>query len=1242
MSMKEVASVRVEKTVAQLFQKSKSKSAAIMSSSMAFILSACGGSSSTTSSTLLTLTKSADTYSATSVTGFSLNASDTAKFDVADASSNAYEIKLDATGTGVIEFDFADANDTVTLQAGSKTSGFTTLKVTDGTLDATNADLTGITRVEVASGIKISLAQIKSIPTVVANSATSEITVEVATEAEATELVSLISAGTVKVFGDSNPIKLVAAPAATVATETLTAKQTETTASVKPKAEAPADTSTGTDTGTTTPTTPSTPTTVVVVEEEKFSLKDDGAGNYTVGRENGNVTVTESAGQYIVTPTKGDAVGVAKDGVTSFKVDVISMTAAADVVTGETISGSGNVSITAADGDQTIALTTTGTNTIDVGAGADTVTASTGTNTITTGTGADTVNLTTTTGTQTVKVTSENGVTNLINATGAGATYAVQIAGTTSGTVVDASGSSKTISFTGSTGNDTFEGGTGADAFAGGTGNDTYVFDGTAQVASGESITEAASAGTDRVKITDTTNFANMTAASFDEIDEVEIVGAKTATFTGAQLTGETMSLIGGTGIQAIVVGATGGGATDLSGLSAGTGWTAGTDTITIGGADATAEVIVGTATNDTIDAADGNDTVTGGGGADAISVGAGNDTVIIKSVVGTSSDSVTVAGSGANDDTGADTVSEFTFGSGTDVIKIVATNVDGFAHGTDTDIGAGTGTDTAGTNAAYTTSTGLIDLNQATNKYTDAGDIVVTFSVANGDTFNATKFKAKLAYDLTADADGTSGITGGGLADTLTGGAGADTLTGGAGDDVIQGGAGADTLDGGNDTDTVSFADITSATAHSLTNVAGVAVNLTSGTVAAATISTAMGGTKVIGGGDGSAGADLATMNAGYLAATAAGSTTTMVRDGVANFENVVGSSLSDYIALGATDAANGGAGNDYIIGGTGVNNLTGGAGDDTIIGGAGADVINGGDGTADVVSYADIAASSDQHSIGDAALIGVVVNLSASAVTAAAIDAALTAGTYTTASDADIAAGKAGYISTANNTSNADVLDTITNVEGVVGSARSDYIALGAGGMTADGGAGVDFIVGGTGADTIVGGAGADIITGGAGLDTLTGGDGADVFVLDQVAASASIDTIKDFVKNTDKINVNGALDTGDVTLVSSAFTTWSGSATATDNAIVNLASSAALADAAAVVAKFEASDSDAAKMVLGDGNQVILVVQDDDANLGTDYAAQIWNVDNTGGTLTATQIAIVEITASDSTSIVVGDFI
>lgn len=317
-------------------------------------------------------------------------------------------------------------------------------------------------------------------------------------------------------------------------------------------------------------------------------------------------------------------------------------------------------------------------------------------------------------------------------------------------------------------------------------------------------------------------------------------------------------------------------------------------------------------------------------------------------------------------------------------------------------------------------------------------------------------------------------------------------------------------------------------------------------------------------------------------------------------------------------------------VTGGAAADVITTGDANDSIIGGQGNDTLDG-DGGTDVVSYADIAASGDQHGIADASLLGVAINLSGSTVTDDTINAAFTA-TVKTFGDADVATGKAAYLLAAADATGGNLVDSLSNFEAVTGSARADYIALGAG-HAGNGGAGDDVIVGSTGTETI---------TGGAGLDKLTGGAAADTFVLDQIAGSASLDTITDFVTGTDKINVNGSLDTGDVTLASSAFTTFSGSGTATDNAIVNLTATAALADAAAVVAKFEASDSDNAKMVLADGKQVILVVQDDDADSGTDYAAQIWNVDNTGDTITATQIALVEIASGDSTAIAVTDFI
>lgn len=145
--------------------------------------------------------------------------------------------------------------------------------------------------------------------------------------------------------------------------------------------------------------------------------------------------------------------------------------------------------------------------------------------------------------------------------------------------------------------------------------------------------------------------------------------------------------------------------------------------------------------------------------------------------------------------------------------------------------------------------------------------------------------------------------ITGGAGNDTLTGVAAIDTISGGLGNDTIRGGAGADVLTGGAGTDVLTYADVTAATSHSLTNLSGMAINLSSAAVTAATIATAMGGTIVLAGGAATAGSELAAGTAGYLSTTAANSLTTMVRDTVTTFESVIGSALGDYI-VGSTTA--------------------------------------------------------------------------------------------------------------------------------------------------------------------------------------------------------------------------------------------------------------------------------------------------------------------------------------------------
>lgn len=266
-----------------------------------------------------------------------------------------------------------------------------------------------------------------------------------------------------------------------------------------------------------------------------------------------------------------------------------------------------------------------------------------------------------------------------------------------------------------------------------------------------------------------------------------------------------------------------------------------------------------------------------------------------------------------------------------------------------------------SGNNGVNVTNTG----NTAITSF-DASGIVANNTTASAGVAPTTDTAANLGVtfasaNTTASANVT--IKGGAGNDSLTGNASIDNITGGAGDDVIQGQAGADTLDGGEGAaDVLSYADVTGATAHSLTNVSGMAINLSASEVSAATIATAMGGTVVLGGGAGVAGSALAAGSAGYLATTAANSTDTMVRDTVSNFEQVVGSSLNDYIAVGSV-----------------ATTVTAGDGDDKIVAGSAADTIVFADtfannGTDTVTNFT---AGTDKINVDAFETVGTMVNL-------------------------------------------------------------------------------------------------------------------------------------------------------------------------------------------------------------------------------------------------------------------------
>ncbi|KAB0499813.1 retention module-containing protein [Pseudomonas vancouverensis] len=181
-----------------------------------------------------------------------------------------------------------------------------------------------------------------------------------------------------------------------------------------------------------------------------------------------------------------------------------------------------------------------------------------------------------------------------------------------------------------------------------------------------------------------------------------------------------------------------------------------------------------------------------------------------------------------------------------------------------------------------------------------------------------------------------------------------------------------------------------------------------------------------------------------------------------------LTGTSGDDVLVAGAgNNILNGGDGNDVLTAGSGNNELHGGAGNDLLYAGPGNDILDGGTGI-DTVSYAHATA-------------GVTVDLS---------------------------------LLGAQNTIGAGI-DTISNVENLVGSNFDDK-------LTGDNNNNV--INGGLGNDILNGGGGDDLLIGGMGNNTLTGGPGADTF--QWLKGNSGHDVVTDFTPGTDKLDLSQLL--------------------------------------------------------------------------------------------------------------------
>lgn len=111
------------------------------------------------------------------------------------------------------------------------------------------------------------------------------------------------------------------------------------------------------------------------------------------------------------------------------------------------------------------------------------------------------------------------------------------------------------------------------------------------------------------------------------------------------------------------------------------------------------------------------------------------------------------------------------------------------------------------------------------------------------------------------------------------------------------------------------------------------------------------------------------------------------------------------------------------------------------------------------------------------------------------------------------------------------------------ITGTAGKNLLVGGAGADRLFGAAGDDVLNGGTGADNLMGGDGDDVLRGEQGKDFLTGGPGHDTFVFaalgDTSALAAGADTITDFIRGRDRIDVSAIDASSTNALANDAFT-------------------------------------------------------------------------------------------------------
>jgi serralysin len=701
------------------------------------------------------------------------------------------------------------------------------------------------------------------------------------------------------------------------------------------------------------------------------------------------------------------------------------------------------------------------------------------------------------------------------------------------------SGNGGNDQLTGGLGNDSLDGGTGNDKMKGGGGDDTYTVD-----AAGDTIDEEGNGDTkDTVRSTVTVNLTTLGAGA---IENAILLGAVAINATGNgsnnELTGNSaanqlnglggadkMSGENGADTYTVdnlgdqVIETTGGTAGGIDLVKSSVTFTLGNNvenlTLTGSGkADAFGNnlnnILIGNNGANRLDGGDGNDTMTGG---------QGDDTYVVKTAGDIVNELVLNSANG-----GVDTVESaitYSLATRTNIENLTLTgtakiNGTGNALGNtilgntnDNILDGGAGGDTLKGRAGNDTYVldSLADLVDEEGN-TDKADLVKTsarITAAFAEVENYT-YTGTLAWTFTGN-ELDNKIVGGSGNDTLAGLGGNDWLDGGLGNDKMKGGAGDDTYTIGSVGDVIDEegnADLkdlvrSTITVNLLTLAGGAienafligtaAINATGNDGAneltgnaAANVLDGRGGIDVM---DGGKGADTYIVDNALdqvieSIGAAAGGGLDLVKAGVTysllalgNVENLTLTGTGDFNATG-----NGL--NNVLIGNKGANVLNGGGGSDTMTGGEGDDtyVVNS---TGDIVNETVLNSLNGGH---DTVQSGVTFTLA----------------TRTNIEDLEL---------------------TGSAINGT-GNALNNHITGNSNNNTLDGGSGSDTLVGAGGNDTLLGNIGNDILNGGDGNDKMTGGAGNDTFDFNLVAELGDADTITDFIKGSDKLDISDLL--------------------------------------------------------------------------------------------------------------------